>query len=71
MCLKCIFLKVLHSYISESLSKWVEQGFQIEILAKSGAGGAFSGGAYIKKACNSNLNDFKNLKIFQNQVISA
>ena len=44
MCLKCFWLKVEHLDISESSSDWAEQRFQIEIWAKSEAGGA-----YIKK----------------------
>ena len=51
MCLKCFWLKVEHLDISESSSDWAEQRFQIEIWAKSEAGGAYSGGACIKKAC--------------------
>ena len=53
MCLKCFWLKVEHVDISESSSDWAEQRFHIEIWAKSEAGGAYSGGAYIKKACMS------------------
>ena len=51
MCLKCCWLNVEHLDISESSSDWAEQRFQIEIWAKSEAGSAYSGGAYIKKAC--------------------
>ena len=43
MCLKCIWLKVEHLDISESSSDWAEH--------RSEAGGAYCGGAYIKKAC--------------------
>ena len=50
MCLKCFWLKVKHLDISESSSDWAEQRFQIEIWAKPEAGGAYSGGAYIKKS---------------------
>ena len=45
-------MKVEHLDISESSSDWAEQRFQIEIWAKPEAGGAYSGGAYIKKACS-------------------
>ena len=48
MCLKCFWLKVEHLDISESSSDWAEQRFQIEIWAKSEAGGAYLCISWIK-----------------------
>jgi len=53
MSLKCFWLKVEHLDIIESSWDWAEQRFQIEILSKSEACSAYSGGAYTKKACNT------------------
>ena len=60
--LRYIFLKVEH--FSESLSNWAKNRFQVEIWAKSEAGGAYSGGAYIKKACSLEI-----FKINQNTYL--
>ena len=51
MCLKWFWLKVEHLDISESSSDLAEQRFQTEIWVKSEAGGAYTVGAYLKKAC--------------------